>query len=131
MLDDRGREVRCCRRAWIEAYARDAGRMMKTYTSRRRFVYWLTLPAPDDDQRHRIYAAVNIALQRAALRYERVRLLDMVKLFTPGYRYRRKMEVDGKRVAVRDRDGVHLNDTGAGLALRKVRHAMRVDGVIR
>lgn len=131
MLDDRGREVVCCRRAWVEAYARAAGQMMKAYTRAGRRAYWLTLPAPDNEQRYVIYAAVNAALTRAALRYDRVRLLDMVELFTPGYEYRRRMIVDGKRVPVREPDGVHLNRTGAKVAVRAVRRALRRDGVIR
>jgi hypothetical protein len=131
MLDDRGREVTCCRRAWIEAYARDAGKMMETYASRGRFVYWLTFPAPDDEHRRRIGLAVNYALALAARRVERVRLLDMAALFTPGYEFRRRMEVDGERVIVREPDGVHLNENGAKLAVRVIRRALLADGVIR
>jgi hypothetical protein len=130
LLDDRGREVSCCRRAWVDAYARDAGDMMNSYTEKGRRVYWLTLPAPDDETRYVNYAAVNGALAQAARRYDRVRLLDMVELFTPGYRYRRRMMVDGKRVAVREPDGVHFNRTGAAVAVRAVRRALRADGVI-
>ena len=113
LLDDRGREVACCRRAWVDAYARDAGEMMGRT---RRGAARLLADAAGPRRRHalRIYAAVNVALRRAARRDERVRLLDMVEMFTPGYRYRRKMVVDGKRVAVRERDGVHLNFTGDG-----------------
>ena len=55
----------------------------------------------------------------------------MAELFTPGYRFRRRMVVDGKRVVVRERDGVHLNEIGARLALRSIRRAMLADGVIR
>jgi hypothetical protein len=131
LLDDRGREVACCRRAWVDAYARDAGDMMESYTKKGRRLYWLTLPAPDDDTRYVNYAAVNAALRQAARRHDRVRLLDMVELFTPGYRYRRRMRVDGKLVAVREPDGVHFNRTGARVALRAVRRALRADEVIR
>ena len=130
MLDDRGHEVACCRRAWIEAYARDVARMLRSYTSRGRRAYWLTLPAPADDKRRKICLAVNIALRRAVRGLERVRLLDMAEVFTPGFRFRRKMRVNGRRVVVRERDGVHLNATGAAVALRRVRRAMLADGVI-
>lgn len=131
MLDDRGREVACCRRAWIEAYARDAGRMMKTYASRGRFVYWLTLPAPNDDGRRRVGLAVNYAIALAAKRVERARILDMAALFTPEYEYRRTMLIDGERVVVREPDGVHLNQNGAALAVRNIRRALIDDDVIR
>ena len=131
MLDERGREVVCCRRAWVEAYSRAAGEMMKAYTADGRRLYWLNLPAPDDEERFVIYAAVNYALSQAALRNDRVRLLDMVELFTPGYEYRRRMEIDGERVAVREPDGVHLNRHGAALAVRAIRRVLHADGVIR
>jgi hypothetical protein len=130
MLDDRGREVACCRRGWIDAYARDVRRMMENYTARGRRVYWLTLPAPDHDRRRTIGLAVNYALRQAVRRVDRARLIDIAGLLTPGYRYRRRMRVDGKRVKVRERDGVHLNRNGARLALRKIRRALRADGVI-
>jgi hypothetical protein len=131
MLDERAREVICCRRAWVEAYSRAAGEMMNSYTADGRRLYWLTLPAPADETRFVTYAAVNYALSQAALRHDRVRLLDMVELFTPGYVYRRRMEIDGKRVPVREPDGVHLNRRGAALAVRAIRRALRADGVIR
>ena len=131
LIDDRGREVACCSRAWVDAYARLAGDMMRSYAAHGRRVYWLTLPAPDDATRYTIYAAVNYALRQAALRHDRVELLDMAELFTPGYQYRRRMRVDGERVTVREPDGVHLNRTGAALAVRAIRRALRSDGVIR
>jgi hypothetical protein len=131
MLDDSGREVACCRRAWIEAYARAVGRMMKTYAARGRFVYWMTLPAPNNDARRRVGLAVNYAIGLAARRVARVRVLDMAALFTPTYVFRRRMEIDGERVVVREPDGVHLNQNGATLAVRKIRRALIDDGVIR
>jgi hypothetical protein len=38
--------------------------------------------------------------------------------------------VDGKRVAVREPDGVHLNRAGAAVATRAIRRALRADGVV-
>ena len=131
MLDDRGREVECCRRAWIEAYTLAVRRMMSNYTSHGRLVYWLTLPAPNDERRRRVGLAVNYAIGLAARRVDRARVLDMAALFTPGYVFRRRMEIDGKRVVVREPDGVHLNQNGAALAVRKIRRALIQDGVIR
>ena len=131
LLDERGREVECCRRTWVDAYARLAGEMMESYAAHGRRVYWLTLPAPRDDTRYVVYAAVDYALRQAALRHDRVRLLDMVRLFTPGYEYRGRMRVKGKRVRVREPDGVHLNRIGAKVALRAVRRTLQADGIIR
>jgi hypothetical protein len=41
------------------------------------------------------------------------------------------MRIDGKRVRVRQSDGVHLNTTGAGLAARLVVEAIRRDRMLR
>jgi hypothetical protein len=56
-----------------------------------------------------------------------VRVLDITELFTPGGRYRDAMTVDGRQRIVRDADGVHLNETGAGLAADKVLEAVHRD----
>lgn len=63
LLDDRGREVECCSRPWVDAYARLAGEMMRSYAAHGRRVYWLTLPAPADETRYTLFAAVNYALR--------------------------------------------------------------------
>lgn len=131
MLDSRGREVPCCRRGWIDAYALAAADVMRSYAAGGRRVYWLTLPGPRDTARIRVVAAVNAALTRAARREDRVRLIDLVERFTPGYRYRRAIRVDGRRRVVRARDGVHLNARGGAIAARMVRRALVRDGVIR
>ena len=60
-----------------------------------------------------------------------VRLIELDKVFTPGGRFRDSMEIDGKRVRVRQRDGVHLNATGAALAARLVVGALRRDRMLR
>lgn len=130
LLDDRGREVACCRRGWVDAYSRAVIEMMSSYTAGGRYVYWLNLPAPRDETRLKIFAAVNAALERAELRQDRVRVLDMVEKFTPGYRYRRSMRVDGKRETVRERDGIHLNARGGEIAARIVRRALIEDEVL-
>ena len=130
MLDERGREVRCCRRSWLNAYAEAVGRMIDTYTRKGRRVYWLNLPMPGDDGRFKVFAAVNAALEQAARRHDRVRILDMAKRFTPGYRYRRSMRVNGERVVVREPDQIHLNRRGGQIAARVVRRALIRDDVI-
>jgi len=61
-----GREVECCRRPWIAAYARLVERMMSIYRrDGRANVYWLTLPAPRNRDHARHVAAVNAAIARA------------------------------------------------------------------
>jgi hypothetical protein len=131
MVDARGREVLCCRRAWIEAYADAVADMIRSYTAGGRHVYWLTLPGPRDRDLRRLFAAVNAALVRAVRRGDRAHLIDLVGRFTPGYRYRRAIPVDGRRRVVRAPDGIHLNARGGAVAARMVRRALAADGVIR
>ena len=95
-------------------------------------VYLLTVPAPRDRDRQEISRAVNAAIAVAAEPYRaQARVLDMTGLFTPGGRYRDAMPVDGRDRLVREPDGIHLNDTGAGVAADAVLEAMRQDFAIR
>jgi hypothetical protein len=123
----------CCRRAWRLEYARRARGMMRTYArGGRARVYWLLLPAPRGGNFRTVYFAVNAALRRAARGLEDdVRLIDLVEVFTPGWRYRDSMPVGGRTVRVRQSDGVHLNTTGASLAATLVIRAMRGDRILR
>jgi len=125
----RGRTLSCCGADWAAEYAFRARLMMNTYRQAGAArVYWLTLPGPRDPARQRISRAVNAAIAVAASPYRaQVRIVDMTDLFTPGGRYRAAMRVGGRRVLVRQADGVHLNDTGATVALGPVLAALRAD----
>jgi lysophospholipase L1-like esterase len=125
----RGRQVECCGPEWAAEYAYRVRRMMNTYRQAGKArVYWLTLPAPRDDDRREIARAVNAAISVAAEPYRaQVRVLDMSELFTPGGSYRDAITVDGRRQIVREADGVHLNGTGAGVAAEVVLDAIRRD----
>ena len=103
--------ARCCGDAWIEGYARRARRLMRIYGR----TIWLTLPAPQDPGLAKVFRAVNRAIVRAASE-ERAGLLDLVPVFTPGWRYRRVMRWHGERVVVRQLDGVHLGHAGVTIA---------------
>jgi lysophospholipase L1-like esterase len=124
-----GKAIECCGPDWAAAYANRARRMMNTYRqggSAR--VYWLTLPAPRDDDLAEVARVVNAAIEVAAQPFRaQVRVLDMSALFTPGERYRDAMPIDGRDRIVREGDGVHLNSAGAGLAAEKVLEAIRKD----
>jgi lysophospholipase L1-like esterase len=124
-----GRQVQCCGADWAAAYADRARRMMATYRRNGAArVYWLTLPAPRDADRREIARAVNAAIDVAAEPYRaQVRVLDMAQTFTPGWRYRDAMSVGGRDQIVRESDGIHLNDTGAGVAADVVLQRMRSD----
>ena len=107
--------------------------MIETYRQGGRArVYWLTVPAPRASGRATISRAVNAAIAVAAEPYRaQARVLDMAALFTPGFRYRDAMDVDGRRALVRDPDGIHLNERGAALAADAVLDALRQDFALR
>jgi uncharacterized protein len=124
-----GDNVDCCGPDWAAAYANRVRRMMNTYRqggSAR--VYWLTLPIPRDGALAEVARAVNAAIVVAAEPFRaQVRVLDMTELFTPGGKYRDAMTLDGRKRIVRDADGVHLNEAGAGLAADRVLEAVHRD----
>ncbi len=124
-----GRQVSCCGPAWAAAYATRARTLMNTYRqSGAARVYWLLLPGPRDPDRQKISKAVNLADTVAAQPYRaQVRLLDMAAIFTPGFRYRDAMSVDGQDTIVRRTDGIHLNDAGSSIAADEVLKALRAD----
>jgi hypothetical protein len=124
--------VDCCGMPWIAEYARRVREMMRTYArGGRGRVYWLLLPAARGGLFRETFPAVNAALRLAATGLEDdVRLVELDEVFTPGGRYRKSMRIDGKRVRVRQSDGVHLNTTGAELAARLVVSALRRDHML-
>jgi hypothetical protein len=94
-------------------------------------VYWLLLPAPRGGFFRETFPAVNAALRRAAATARRyARLIDLERVFTPGGRYRATMRVNGRRVRVRQRDGVHLSAAGAALAARIVARTLRAERIL-
>jgi len=106
--------VKCCGPTWISAYAARARGLMRTYTrgSQGRML-WLTLPLPRDPDFAVVSRAVNVAIHQAAAREDRVTLVDLAELLTPGDRYRDAMPIGGRRVRVRAGDGIHLSVAGA------------------
>ncbi len=124
-----GRTVQCCGPAWAAEYATRARRMMDTYRRRGAArVYWLTLPAPRDGDRADIARTINAAIAVAAQPYRaQVRVLDLVRVFTPGGRFRDAMPVRGRETIVREPDGIHLNGAGAEVAADLVQRALRND----
>ena len=124
--------VDCCGDAWVAAYAKRAESMMRSYLRQNHgLVYWLTLPSPRPAQWKPIYPAVNKAIKRAAAAFNgAVKVLDIAKTFTPGYRFRSTMRWHGRYENVRNSDGVHLSAAGAAIAATLIERAMRRDGII-
>jgi lysophospholipase L1-like esterase len=121
-----GGHVSCCGEAWVAEYARRASEMMSAYVrSGEGRVLWLTLPAPRKPPRIVHTAAVNDAIRRAASGQQHVRLVELDEIFTPGFRYRERMRDRGRRVLVRQPDGIHLTAKGTEIAARAVAYAAR------
>jgi lysophospholipase L1-like esterase len=125
-------DAACCGGVWQARYAKRAGRMMRSYArGGQGTVYWLLLPTPRRGDFREIYTAVNRALRQAADRFPGVvHLVDLGAVFTPGGRFRQTMVWEGKRVSVRQADGVHLSVAGAEIAAEVVMRRMRSDGLI-
>jgi len=127
-----GASVACCGAAWTAEYARRVESMMRSYRrGGRSYVYWMTLPAPRRDDFARVYRAVNRAIRLAAGRVGRgVRVIDLVKVFTPGGRFRQYVRFRGRRVSARQPDGVHLSVGGASIAATLVVDRLQADGAL-
>ncbi len=106
--------VECCSAAWSAAYGRRVRTVMGSYArgSKGR-VLWLTLPIPRDPRFAKSVRAVNLGIREAARGQDRVTLVEIDKLLTPGDRYRDAMPIGGRSVRVRSADGVHLSVAGA------------------
>jgi hypothetical protein len=131
-----GERVNCCGQRWVRSYAARARAMMRALErGGRSRVYWLTLPAARSPRFNRVFQAVNAGLRRAAAGARaagrRVRLLDMGRVFTPGGRFRATIVRGGRRITVRQGDGIHLNVAGARIAARIVVRRMRRDRLFR
>jgi lysophospholipase L1-like esterase len=124
-----GRTVQCCGLDWAAEYAIRVRRIMEMFRQGGAArIYWLLLPTPRSHDLADVARAVNAAIPVAAQPWRaQVRVLDMNAVFTPGGRYRDAMPVAGVDEIVRNADGVHLNERGAGLAADRVLAAMRAD----
>jgi uncharacterized protein len=124
-----GRTLQCCGLDWAAEYAVRVRRIMGLFRQAGAArVYWLLLPTPRSHDLADVARAVDAAIPVAAEPWRaQVRVLDLNAFFTPGGRYRDAMPVAGSEEIVRNPDGVHLNERGAGLAADRVLAAMRAD----
>jgi lysophospholipase L1-like esterase len=124
-----GARLPCCGAGWVAEYARRVESMMRSYMrGGRSYVYWMTLPTPRRGDFARIYRAVNKAIKRAAGRAGRgARVIDLVKVFTPGGRFRQVVRFRGKTIDARQGDGVHLSTAGAAIAATLLIDRLRAD----
>lgn len=124
--------VECCGPVWYAEFAARVRSMMITYgRAGRADVFWLTVPAPRSEERQELQRVVNAAVRKAAEGIPRVRLVQLDEVFTPGGVYRDVMTYRGRRVRVRESDGIHLSLEGARIAAEKVTAALRAARIIR
>ena len=121
--------VACCDAAWVSEYAKRVASMMRSYRrGGRSLVYWLTLPTPNRGNFARVFRAVNAAISRAAGDVgDGVRVIDLVKVFTPGGRFRQTITFRGRTIDARQPDGIHLSAAGAQVAAALVLDRLRAD----
>jgi hypothetical protein len=106
--------------------------MMVTYgRAGKADVFWLSIPAPRSPDRQALQKLVNAAVAKAAEGLPRVRIVRLDQVFTPGGVYRDSMTYGGRRVRVRESDGIHLSLPGAKIAAAKVIAALRAARVVR
>lgn len=114
----------CCDAGWSAEYQRRMQATMRTYArDGLGRVFVLTIPAPRDPRRAAVAATVNPAIVAAGLALG-VEVLRMDLLFSPNG-YQATIRYDGRDVAVRDADGIHLNAAGARIAAHVVAQAIR------
>ena len=122
----------CCGAARVMEYARRVESMMRSYRrGARSRVYWLTLPVPRSATFAEVFRGVNEAVVKAARSFPSgVRVLDMAKVFTPGGAFRRTMVFRGRKVNVRQSDGIHLSSAGASIAATLIIERLRADRLL-
>jgi hypothetical protein len=125
-----GREVKCCGADWAAVYANRVRRMVDTYRQRGAArIYWIGIPAPRSAARQKISKVVNEAADVATQPWRgQVRVVDTGAIFTPNG-YRDAMKVNGVESIVRQPDGIHLNQKGAGLLAATLLKQIRQDFV--
>lgn len=124
--------VACCDATWYGEFASRVRSMMVSYSrGGKADVFWLAIPAPRSRERQSLQRTVTSAVLEAAKGLPRVRVVRLDHVFTPGGVYRDVMTYRGRRVRVRESDGLHLSVEGAEIAAAKVTAALRAARVVR
>ncbi len=126
-----GVTAECCATAWVSEYARRVSAMIHSYLRKGSgLVYWVLLPAPRDPRRVESNHAINAAIRQAAAAYpDGVRVVDIGPAISPADVYRSTAIFHGRRVVIREPDGIHLMGVGVHIATQVIVRAMRRDGV--
>jgi hypothetical protein len=97
--------------AWAAEYERRARVVMRAMMQEgAQRVFWSGPPTARDQKWNAVYADVNSALVRAAAAVPGVEYVDLYDEATP---FAMEQTIDGERVAVRQRDGIHWTYPGS------------------
>jgi hypothetical protein len=124
--------VDCCGPVWYAEFASRVRSMMITYgRAGKADVLWIINPAPRSERRQQLQKIVNAAVFKAAEGLPRIHIVRFDEFFTPGGVYRDAMTYRGRRVRVRESDGIHLSLEGARIASDRLKIELRAARVIR
>jgi hypothetical protein len=128
-----GASADCCTPEWVAEYVRRVRAMMATYLrGGNALVYWVLLPIARDPARTASIHAINGAIAQAAATFpDGVRLVDIAPAITPHGQYTDTIMYHGKRVVIRQGDGMHLANAGDHVVAQIILRAMRADGLVR
>ena len=127
-----GQSFTCCSPGWLAEYRRRVQAIMRSYgRDGEGRVFWLSMPQVRPPERQQLQLKINAEIRQAARGLPGVRLVRLDQVFTPRGRYRNVMTYRGRRVRVREADGIHLTPSGAEIAAGKVFAALRSSRVIR
>lgn len=122
----------CCDDLWIQEYSNRVHGIMETFLRNGHGrVVWLTPPEPRWGPRAEITHATNIATERAAEGLQGVQVIRIDLMFAPDGHYADDIEYRGRKVRVRESDGVHLNVAGTAIAAKAVADAIREGRFLR
>ena len=132
MSSPSGQSFTCCSPGWMAEYGRRVREIVRSYgRDGEGRVFWLAMPQVRYRERHELQLLVNAVIRQSARGMPGVRVLRLDQLFTPRGRYRDVMTYRGRRVRVREADGIHLTLKGAQIAADKVYAALRSSRLIR
>jgi hypothetical protein len=125
--------IECCGSEWLKAYAGLLRPLVNAYLrGGLGHVYWLLLPAPRERLRAPLYEAVNDALRLLAAEFgDRMQLIPVDAVITPGYQFQETITYQGLAVHPRTPDGIHLDHAGACVERSLLVEAMLANGLLR
>ena len=113
---------------WQTEYARRVAVVMRTMIDLGvQRVYWSGPPTAADPDANRQFGAVNAAVARAATAVPGVRFVDLYGGTAVDGGYSDEVEIDGRTVDARMRDGVHWTWKGAVQPARLLLQAVEAD----